>query len=49
MDGLKEVGHLCDLGKMFLLQAAKPTRVMKQAVTLPGPFMEAAKARPGAS
>ena len=44
MDGMNIVGDLFGAGKMFLPQVVKSARVMKQAVALLLPFMEAEKA-----
>src|SRR5208283_643897 len=41
MDGMNVVGDLFGSGKMFLPQVVKSARVMKQAVALLLPFMEA--------
>ena len=43
MDGMNVVGDLFGSGKMFLPQVVKSARVMKQAVALLLPFMEAEK------
>ena len=43
MDGMKIVGDLFGLGKMFLPQVVKSARVMKRAVGYLEPFMEAEK------
>lgn len=44
MNGMKVVGSLFGQGKMFLPQVVKSARVMKKAVSVLEPFMEAAKA-----
>lgn len=44
MDGMKTVGQLFGDGKMFLPQVVKSARVMKQAVAVLTPELEAAKA-----
>jgi 5-methyltetrahydrofolate--homocysteine methyltransferase len=49
MDGMNVVGDLFGAGKMFLPQVVKSARVMKQAVAHLLPFIEAEKARGGAS
>src|SRR5579859_892735 len=49
MDGMNVVGDLFGSGKMFLPQVVKSARVMKQAVAYLLPYMEAEKARNGAS
>jgi 5-methyltetrahydrofolate--homocysteine methyltransferase len=49
MDGMKVVGDLFGSGKMFLPQVVKSARVMKQAVAVLLPFMEAEKAASGAA
>ncbi|WP_341677151.1 methionine synthase [Niveibacterium sp. SC-1] len=49
MDGMNVVGDLFGAGKMFLPQVVKSARVMKQAVAHLIPFIEAEKARTGAS
>ncbi len=49
MDGMNVVGDLFGSGKMFLPQVVKSARVMKQAVAYLLPYMEAAKAKNGAS
>lgn len=41
MDGMKIVGDLFGAGKMFLPQVVKSARVMKQAVAVLTPYMEA--------
>ena len=41
MDGMKRVGELFGEGKMFLPQVVKSARVMKKAVAILQPFMEA--------
>ncbi len=43
MDGMKQVGALFGDGKMFLPQVVKSARVMKQAVAVLTPHMEAEK------
>jgi 5-methyltetrahydrofolate--homocysteine methyltransferase len=43
MDGMNVVGDLFGAGKMFLPQVVKSARVMKRAVALLTPFMEAEK------
>jgi 5-methyltetrahydrofolate--homocysteine methyltransferase len=49
MDGMNVVGDLFGAGKMFLPQVVKSARVMKQAVAHLMPFIEAEKARTGAT
>jgi 5-methyltetrahydrofolate--homocysteine methyltransferase len=49
MDGMKVVGDLFGAGKMFLPQVVKSARAMKKAVAHLMPYMEAEKARAGAS
>src|SRR5262245_27904033 len=49
MDGMKVVGDLFGAGKMFLPQVVKSARVMKQAVAVLLPYMEAEKAASGAA
>jgi 5-methyltetrahydrofolate--homocysteine methyltransferase len=49
MDGMNVVGELFGAGKMFLPQVVKSARVMKKAVAILEPLMEAEKARTGAS
>jgi 5-methyltetrahydrofolate--homocysteine methyltransferase len=44
MDGMRVVGDLFGVGKMFLPQVVKSARVMKKAVAYLTPFMEAEKA-----
>lgn len=44
MNGMKVVGNLFGQGKMFLPQVVKSARVMKKAVSVLEPFMEASKA-----
>ena len=44
MDGMRVVGDLFGAGKMFLPQVVKSARVMKRAVAVLTPFMEAEKA-----
>ncbi|MFN7952336.1 MAG: methionine synthase [bacterium] len=48
MDGMNVVGELFGAGKMFLPQVVKSARVMKKAVAILEPLMEAEKARLGA-
>ncbi|HEY3807664.1 MAG TPA: methionine synthase [Kofleriaceae bacterium] len=48
MDGMNIVGTLFGSGKMFLPQVVKSARVMKKAVAILEPLMEAEKARTGA-
>jgi len=43
MDGLNEVGDLFGAGKMFLPQVIRSARVMKKAVTVLDPYLEALK------
>jgi 5-methyltetrahydrofolate--homocysteine methyltransferase len=43
MDGMNRVGDLFGPGKMFLPQVVKSARVMKKAVALPAPHIEAEK------
>jgi len=47
MDGMSVVGELFGAGKMFLPQVVKSARVMKKAVAILEPLMEAEKARRG--
>jgi 5-methyltetrahydrofolate--homocysteine methyltransferase len=47
MDGMNVVGDLFGAGKMFLPQVVKSARVMKQAVALLIPYIEAEKTRSG--
>jgi 5-methyltetrahydrofolate--homocysteine methyltransferase len=47
MDGMNVVGELFGSGKMFLPQVVKSARVMKKAVAILEPLMEAEKARLG--
>ncbi|MBC8141277.1 MAG: cobalamin B12-binding domain-containing protein, partial [Armatimonadetes bacterium] len=47
MDGMNTVGDLFGAGKMFLPQVVKSARVMKRAVAVLTPFMEAEKAALG--
>ena len=47
MDGMNIVGDLFGAGKMFLPQVVKSARVMKKAVNVLLPYMEAEKARSG--
>ncbi len=49
MDGMNVVGDLFGAGKMFLPQVVKSARVMKKAVAYLLPFMEAEKAKNGAT
>ena len=49
MAGMNIVGDLFGAGKMFLPQVVKSARVMKQAVAVLMPYMEAEKAEQGAS
>jgi 5-methyltetrahydrofolate--homocysteine methyltransferase len=49
MAGMEVVGEFFGAGKMFLPQVVKSARVMKQAVAHLVPFIEAEKARSGAS
>ncbi len=49
MEGMNTVGDLFGAGKMFLPQVVKSARVMKQAVAHLIPYIEAEKARTGAS
>jgi 5-methyltetrahydrofolate--homocysteine methyltransferase len=49
MDGMNVVGDLFGSGKMFLPQVVKSARVMKKAVAYLTPYIEAEKARTGAS
>ena len=44
MDGMNIVGDLFGAGKMFLPQVVKSARVMKKAVNILLPYMEAEKA-----
>jgi 5-methyltetrahydrofolate--homocysteine methyltransferase len=48
MDGMNVVGELFGSGKMFLPQVVKSARVMKKAVAILEPLMEAERARTGA-
>ena len=48
MDGMNVVGELFGAGKMFLPQVVKSARVMKKAVAILEPLMEAEKAKSGA-
>ncbi len=41
MDGMREVGNLFGTGRMFLPQVVKSARVMKQAVKVLEPYLEA--------
>ena len=43
MDGMNVVGDLFGSGKMFLPQVVKSARVMKQAVAILLPYLEAEK------
>jgi 5-methyltetrahydrofolate--homocysteine methyltransferase len=45
MDGMNIVGDLFGSGKMFLPQVVKSARVMKKAVAVLTPFIEAGKRR----
>src|SRR5207245_5284594 len=47
MDGMNIVGQLFGSGKMFLPQVVKSARVMKKAVAILEPLMEAEKERTG--
>jgi 5-methyltetrahydrofolate--homocysteine methyltransferase len=47
MDGMNVVGELFGAGKMFLPQVVKSARVMKKAVAILEPLMEAEKERTG--
>jgi 5-methyltetrahydrofolate--homocysteine methyltransferase len=47
MDGMNVVGDLFGAGKMFLPQVVKSARVMKKAVAVLTPYMEAEKAASG--
>ncbi|TVR15629.1 MAG: methionine synthase [Planctomycetota bacterium] len=47
MDGMKVVGDLFGAGKMFLPQVVKSARVMKKAVAILTPYMEAEKSGGG--
>ncbi|RMH44673.1 MAG: methionine synthase [Deltaproteobacteria bacterium] len=47
MDGMNVVGELFGAGKMFLPQVVKSARVMKKAVAILEPLMEAEKAAAG--
>ena len=49
MDGMNIVGDLFGAGKMFLPQVVKSARVMKQAVAHLLPYIEAEKAKTGAT
>ncbi len=49
MDGMNVVGDLFGAGKMFLPQVVKSARVMKKAVAVLLPFIEAEKAGGGSS
>ncbi|HEY6035444.1 MAG TPA: methionine synthase, partial [Kofleriaceae bacterium] len=49
MDGMNIVGTLFGTGKMFLPQVVKSARVMKKAVAILEPLMDAEKARLGQS
>jgi len=44
MDGMNQVGELFGAGKMFLPQVVKSARVMKKAVAVLEPYLEAEKA-----
>jgi 5-methyltetrahydrofolate--homocysteine methyltransferase len=48
MDGMNIVGELFGAGKMFLPQVVKSARVMKKAVAILEPLMEAERERTGA-
>ncbi|MCE9572763.1 MAG: methionine synthase [Deltaproteobacteria bacterium] len=48
MDGMNHVGELFGAGKMFLPQVVKSARVMKKAVAILEPLMEAERERTGA-
>ncbi len=48
MDGMSVVGELFGAGKMFLPQVVKSARVMKKAVAILEPLMEAERASSGA-
>ena len=45
MDGMGVVGKLFGDGKMFLPQVVKSARVMKKAVAILTPYIEAGKTR----
>ncbi len=47
MDGMNTVGDLFGSGKMFLPQVVKSARVMKKAVSILTPYIEAEKAKTG--
>jgi 5-methyltetrahydrofolate--homocysteine methyltransferase len=47
MDGMNHIGDLFGAGKMFLPQVVKSARVMKKAVAVLQPYMEAEKAALG--
>ncbi|MBF0605723.1 MAG: methionine synthase [Nitrospirae bacterium] len=47
MDGMNRVGELFGSGRMFLPQVVKSARVMKKAVAVLVPYIEAAKKRHG--
>ena len=49
MDGMKLVGDLFGEGKMFLPQVVKSARVMKKAVSVLLPYIEAEKAESGSN
>ncbi|WP_235299252.1 methionine synthase [Portibacter marinus] len=49
MDGMNRVGDLFGAGKMFLPQVVKSARVMKKAVAILTPYIEAAKQSTAAS
>lgn len=49
MDGMKLVGDLFSEGKMFLPQVVKSARVMKKAVSVLLPYIEAEKAESGSN
>jgi 5-methyltetrahydrofolate--homocysteine methyltransferase len=48
MDGMNHVGELFGAGKMFLPQVVKSARVMKKAVAILEPLMDAERERTGA-
>ncbi|MGB1892602.1 MAG: methionine synthase [Candidatus Latescibacterota bacterium] len=47
MDGMNHIGELFGAGKMFLPQVVKSARIMKQAVAILEPLMEAQKGADG--
>ncbi len=49
MDGMNHIGELFGAGKMFLPQVVKSARIMKQAVAILEPLMEAEKGPGGAT